>query len=94
VKAGDSLIVPREPPLKPLPATILASAEVPAPELIPPGYGIPGLEQLVHVVRPGDTLESIAGAYHATISALKAWNGIVASAIVPGQQLTIFAAAW
>jgi membrane-bound lytic murein transglycosylase D len=91
LQTGDTLIVPREPEL-PRPATALASAA-------PTGGGSTGfvsrsLAKLVHIVRPGDTLSSIALAYRSNVAAVVEWNGIVAGMITPGQELTIFSDAW
>jgi membrane-bound lytic murein transglycosylase D len=91
LKAGDTLIVPLQPELVPLaPPTQLASA---APGDSGSASG-GSLARLVHIVRPGDTLSSIAAAYRSTVDALAEWNGIVAEVIVPGQALTIFSDAW
>jgi len=93
LKAGDKLIVPRAPEaLRPMAATTLASAK-------PAGGGgsldAPGLSKLVHLVRPGDTLDSIARAYRTTTTSLKEWNSLGGSRVVPGQELTIFSSsAW
>lgn len=91
LKAGDQLIVPREPELS-RPAPMLAST-VPAP-VDSAGFSGPTLAKLVHIVRPGDTLLSIALAYRSTIAAVVEWNDLVAEAITPGQELTIFSDAW
>jgi len=90
LQPGDQLIVPREPELA-RPTTTLASAA-------PTAKGSAGftrsLAKLVHIVRPGDTLSSIALAYRSTVAAVVEWNGIVAGSISPGQELTIFSDAW
>jgi LysM repeat protein len=107
LQTGDTLIVPRQPELvRPAPAVTLASAgraaasaAAPGPAPAPAGDASSGLStrslaKLVHIVRPGDTLSSIAQAYRSTVDALTQWNGIVAGIIIPGQELTIFSDAW
>ncbi len=90
LNTGDTLIVPRAPEtLSPPLSTNLASAA--ATESTSSRWDTPGLAKLVHLVRPGDTIDSIARAYRTTASALREWNGLVANIIVPGQELTIFA---
>ena len=47
-------------------------------------------EKVIHRVRRGDTLFSIAKRYDTTVQELKEWNRLRASAIQIGQRLTIF----
>jgi membrane-bound lytic murein transglycosylase D len=47
-------------------------------------------EKVVHRVRRGDTLYSIAKRYDTTVEELKEWNRLRSSAIQVGQRLTIF----
>ncbi len=97
LQTGDTLIVPREPDLvRPTPAATLASAAPAAASGTESssGFGTRSLAKLVHIVRPGDTLHSIAQAYRSTVDAVTEWNGIVAGVIIPGQELTIFSDAW
>ena len=72
-------------------ATTLASAK---PAGTSGSLDAPGLSKLVHLVRPGDTLDSIARAYRTTTMSLKEWNSLGGNRIVPGQELTIFSSAW
>ena len=92
LQTGKTLIVPRQPDLvRPAPTATLASAETTGASS---GLTTGSLAKLVHIVRPGDTLSSIAEAYRSTVDALSEWNGIVAGIIIPGQELTIFSDAW
>jgi membrane-bound lytic murein transglycosylase D len=93
LQTGETLIVPRQPELvRPAPTATLAAGA--------PAAGgsssltARSLAKLVHIVRPGDTLSSIAQAYRSTVDAVSEWNGIVAGIIIPGQELTIFSDAW
>ena len=91
LRPGDELIVPRAPDFVPSPAETLASG-TPAAGGFPDIVGIAGtLSRLVHRVRPGDTIESIATAYSTSVDYLKARNGMVVDAILPDQELTIVA---
>jgi D-alanyl-D-alanine endopeptidase (penicillin-binding protein 7) len=47
-------------------------------------------QKTTHVVRRGETLYSIARRYRASVSALKAWNGLVGNSIRAGKRLTIY----
>jgi membrane-bound lytic murein transglycosylase D len=91
---GDRLIVPRQPEaLRPAATTTLATRTA-----VATGSGslldAPGLSRLVHLVRPGDTLDSIARAYRTSSEAVREWNGILAESLLPGQEITIFASSW
>jgi membrane-bound lytic murein transglycosylase D len=89
LQAGDALIIPRAPDtLRPTVTATLASNK---PGENPSSWDVRGLSKLVHLVRPGDTIDSIARAYRTTSTALREWNGLVANTIVVGQELTIFA---
>jgi membrane-bound lytic murein transglycosylase D len=61
-----------------------ASARTPAPR----AESTP--ERVIHRVRRGDTLFSIAKRYDTTVEELKEWNRLRSSAIQIGQRLTIF----
>jgi len=53
--------------------------------------GGPAARQVVHKVRPGDTLRSIATAYKTSVDAILSWNKTNdLSVIHPGDQITIF----
>ena len=45
---------------------------------------------MIHRVRRGDTLFSIAKRYDTTVEELKEWNRLRSNAIQIGQRLTIF----
>ena len=98
VRIGQQLIIPRAPTLllaartdNPAPAVeartsdavTASNIEVPRP---PKGEQ----SRLVHRVKRGDTLTSIARLYRTTVASLKQWNRIRGNAIQIGQQLTIF----
>jgi membrane-bound lytic murein transglycosylase D len=105
LKVGQQLIIPRAPTLllvantsAPIAAAdgtavssgttdaVVASAAVPTPA--PRAESAP--EKVVHRVRRGDTLYSIAKRYDTTVEEIKEWNRLRSSAIQIGQRLTIF----
>jgi len=47
-------------------------------------------EKVVHRVRNGETLQSIAAKYRTTVANLKRWNSLGGSTIHPGQRLTAY----
>jgi LysM repeat protein len=100
VTPGQRLIIPLEPALllagrpdRPVP---------PAESRVLPTSGqmmakVPAAEstdriKLTYLVRPGDTLSSVARLYETTVASLKAWNGLTSDLLLPGVRLTIFAA--
>jgi membrane-bound lytic murein transglycosylase D len=104
VQAGQQLIIPRAPttllaarPENPAPETVLAEsrpvvsqkamlvAATPAESVEP--------QRIVHRVKRGDTLFSIARLYNTTVASLKSWNTrtIRGNRINIGDRLTIFA---
>jgi LysM repeat protein len=94
VSAGQQLIIPRAPTLllaarpdNPAPAVEARSDVVAASNVTVPD---PEPTRLVHRVKRGDTLSSIARLYRTTVASLKQWNRISGSAIQVGQRLTIF----
>ena len=49
------------------------------------------VRQVTYVVRPGDSLYSIAHRFHVTVADLREWNGVAAEKIIkPGQRLKMF----
>jgi peptidoglycan lytic transglycosylase D len=59
-----------------------------------PDFQAPAEERrVVHRVKSGDTLSSIARRYGTTVSQLKKWNGLHSSMLRVGQRLTIWRAA-
>jgi len=108
VQTGQQLIIPRAPttllaarPENPAPETVLADAEpavapkpVQKPAVAAPAadHSDPQPQRIVHRVKRGDTLSSIARLYNTTITALKTWNArtIRGNQIRVGDRLTIF----
>ena len=104
VKTGQQLIIPREPTTllaarleNPAPEMVLAEsrpvvlqkAEVVSKATVDPVEP----QRIVHRVKRGDTLFSIAKLYNTTIASLKSWNArtISGNRIKIGDRLTIFA---
>jgi membrane-bound lytic murein transglycosylase D len=101
VQPGRQLIIPRAP------TTLLAmNPENPVPELVADARPLLAEtltvestageaaepQRIVHRVKRGDTLSSIARSYNTTIASLKAWNlTIRGNRINVGDRLTIFA---
>jgi membrane-bound lytic murein transglycosylase D len=84
VKPGDELVIPRAP------STLIAARvdrPVPAEDTAASGT----LSRLVHRVKAGDTLFSIARLYQTTVASLKTWNRLRTDRINPGDRLTVFA---
>jgi membrane-bound lytic murein transglycosylase D len=49
------------------------------------------VRQVTYVVRPGDSLYSIARRFRVTVPDLREWNGVAAEKIIkPGQRLKMF----
>jgi membrane-bound lytic murein transglycosylase D len=97
VRPGQQLIIPRAPTLllatrtdNPAPVVesrtsdvvAASNVEVPAPQKT-------AQARVVHRVKRGDTLTSIARLYRTTVTALKQWNRLQGNAIQIGQRLTI-----
>ncbi len=107
VQPGQQLIIPRAPttllaarPENPAPEPVLADVEpavvqkpVQKPALSSPRAEPVEPQRIVHRVKRGDTLSSIAKLYNTTVAALKSWNArtIRGSRINVGDRLTIFA---
>lgn len=96
LKAGQQLVIPRPPTLllathadtpvppaesRPVDAVLASNVVAPTPDRPAP---------IVHRVRRGETLASIARLYRTTIASLRKWNGISGSNIAAGQRLTVF----
>jgi membrane-bound lytic murein transglycosylase D len=104
LKAGQQLIIPRAPTLllaartDATTGTAVATADAtPAVDVAPASPAVvpavkadaaPG--KVIHRVKRGDTLYSIARRYDTTVEELKEWNRLRSSAIQVGQRLTIF----
>ena len=97
---GQQLVIPRPPTL-----LLAAHADTTAPptesrsvdavvasNVVTPEPDRPAQTPIVHRVKRGETLSSIARLYRTTVSALKQWNRITGTTIAAGQRLTIFAA--
>jgi membrane-bound lytic murein transglycosylase D len=50
----------------------------------------PAREELKHVIKSGETLESIAKKYHCTVQDIKAWNTMTKIKVKPGRKLVVF----
>jgi membrane-bound lytic murein transglycosylase D len=100
LSAGQQLIIPREPTL-----LLAARTETPVPEtesrsldaVVAVRAVAPRAEQasetkVVHKVKRGETLASIARLYRTSVASLKQWNRIKGNAIMVGQRLTVFGA--
>jgi membrane-bound lytic murein transglycosylase D len=108
VMPGQQLIIPREPTTllaarldNPAPETVLAESRPVEPRQVIPQKAMPVStpadsvepQRIVHRVKRGDTLSSIARLYNTTVAALKSWNTrtIRGNQINIGDRLTIFA---
>jgi peptidoglycan lytic transglycosylase D len=107
VQTGQQLIIPRAPttllaarPENPAPETVLAESQpvvstpVAQQKAAPVSTPIDSEPQrIVHRVKRGDTLSSIARLYNTTVAALRSWNTrtIRGTRINVGDRLTIFA---
>lgn len=103
---GQRLIVPRAPttllaaqPENPAPEAVLAESRPvgvleKAPSAAAPASESAEPQRIVHRVKRGDTLFSIARLYNTTVDALKSWNTRVirGNRINIGDRLTVFAA--
>ena len=101
LKAGQQLIIPRAPTLllaartdataPTVDATSAASVElaVASPPVAPAVKVDAAPTKVIHRVKRGDTLYSIAKRYDTTVDELKEWNRLRGSAIQIGQRLTI-----
>jgi membrane-bound lytic murein transglycosylase D len=88
--APDEPVVAETRPAAPAPKLAVAS---PAPKLASPAPDNAEPQRIVHRVKRGDTLSSIAKLYNTTIASLKSWNTRVirGNQINIGDRLTIFA---
>jgi membrane-bound lytic murein transglycosylase D len=106
VQAGQQLIIPRAPttllaarpenpaPEEPVVAESRPAAPAPKPAAASPAPDNAEPQRIVHRVKRGDTLSSIARLYNTTIASVKSWNTRVirGNQIKIGDRLTIFAA--
>ncbi len=101
-RAPTTLLAAR--PENPAPETLVADAlpvaDKPAPvvsekrvPVAPPASTVEQPQRIVHRVKRGDTLSSIARLYNTTIASLKSWNAntIRGNRINVGDRLTVFA---
>ena len=97
VRVGQQLIIPRAPTL-----LLAASADTPVPavearrsdvvaasETRSQQASVPEPTKVIHRVKSGDTLFSIARLYHTTVASVRQANRIRGNAIQVGQRLTI-----
>jgi membrane-bound lytic murein transglycosylase D len=103
VQPGQQLIIPREPttllaarPENPAPETVVAESRPVVSQkaiVMAPPADPTEPQRIVHRVKRGDTLFSIARLYNTTVAALKSWNArnIRGNQINIGDRLTIFA---
>jgi membrane-bound lytic murein transglycosylase D len=100
LKTGQQLIIPRAPTLllatradNPAPLAesrsgdVVVASNAVTPEAKQPAEPAP--TKVIHRVKRGETLFSIARLYRTTVESLKQWNRIRGSAIQVGQRLTI-----
>jgi membrane-bound lytic murein transglycosylase D len=95
---GQQLIIPREPTRllaaradNPVPATESRSLDaVVASRAVPSRVERTDEVKLVHRVKQGETLASIARLYRTSVASLKQWNRMRTNALSVGQRLTIF----
>jgi peptidoglycan lytic transglycosylase D len=95
--AGQQLVIPRAPTLllatradNPIPETESRSVDaVVAANIMAPKAERPVQVQIVHRVKSGETLASIARLYSTTVASLKQWNHLKSTTIAAGQRLTI-----
>jgi membrane-bound lytic murein transglycosylase D len=105
LKAGQQLIIPRAPTLllaanaeTPVPALDTRPSGPAVTDAVPASSDVrtaaprveSASEKVIHRVRRGDTLFSIARRYDITVDELKEWNRLRGSTIQVGQRLTIF----
>ncbi len=99
LKTGQQLIIPRAPTLllatqtdNPVPLAESRSIDtvVPASAVVPAVNRTSDVK-LVHRVKSGETLFSIAKLYRTSVASLKQWNHLRSNTIQTGQRLTILA---
>lgn len=74
------------------PLDLQAPLSLPAVEQVSSSAVAVERHRVTHVIRPGETLSSIARRYGASVTSLKAWNGLEGNAIRAGQRLTVYTA--
>jgi membrane-bound lytic murein transglycosylase D len=97
LRAGQQLIIPREPTTllaartdTPVPVAESRSIDtVVAAKTVAPRVDRPEEIRIVHRVKRGETLASIAKLYSTSVASLKQWNRISGNVITVGQRLTI-----
>lgn len=89
LSAGQRLIIPR-PPATLIPEAPLSDAVLASNTTEPARRHDPEDDKIVHRVKRGDTLFSIAKRYGTTVASVRTWNSIRGNAIQIGQRLTVF----
>jgi membrane-bound lytic murein transglycosylase D len=95
LKIGQQLIIPREPTLLLAANTDTSDADAAdAARVVPAKVVVPQAERterarVVHRVKRGETLSSIARLYDTSVAQLKTWNHMRGNSIRAGQSLTI-----
>ena len=98
IRVGQELVIPRAPaPVmakrvdRPAPPqTVMASRSLGAVTSAAPTGRPSDRMKLVYRVRKGDTLFAIARLFETTVDALKSWNRLRSSRLMPGDRLTVF----
>jgi membrane-bound lytic murein transglycosylase D len=98
LSAGQQLIIPREPTAllaartnNPVPVAESRSLDaVVASRAVAPKAEAAAVSRVVHRVKRGETLASIARLYRTSVASLKQWNKLRSNALMVGQRLTIF----
>jgi membrane-bound lytic murein transglycosylase D len=97
LKVGQKLIIPRAPALLLASRTDTAASTesraeaAPAPAVVATAAKT-GDATVIHRVKSGETLFSIARLYRTTVESVKEWNRLTSNSIRAGQRLTIHAA--
>ncbi len=81
--------IPRSPSPNPSPTQTPTFTPLPPPSPTPTPYCMPPYRWSIYVVKPGDTLASIAFRYRTTVEALMHANCLTSSRLVQGQKLYV-----
>jgi membrane-bound lytic murein transglycosylase D len=93
LNTGQQLIIPRPPALLDGPDAVLAAGTGDELDVVKPASGSARRalvsDRLVHRVKRGETLFSIARLYDTTVASIREWNNLGGTTILVGQRLTI-----